>query len=353
VLVFSKKPLFFKKREEFSFFLKKENSWLILWLGLFSFFFVFSLFKNSPSKSQFSSPKQKLISLKEINLLSQKDDYFLKNFFLKPENSFISQLNFINQPILSNKNNLISLTLFKQSFGKEKENVLHYRVKRGDTLYGIAKKFSISLNNLLNLNNLRKNSLLREGQEIIISSVSGILYQIQEGESLEKIAEKFHLKKEDLLKFNNLTEEEVRAKKVIVIPGKHSLGIKKEKEKKTSLSVIKGYFSLPTTGWIIKKIPKENAVIFNNLCQTPVFSSNEGLVIEKKIGWNKGYGNYLIIRHPNGTKTFYASLGKIYVSLGDYLKKREKIALTGNNTLEKKKCFLYFAIEGAKNPFLD
>ena len=56
-------------------------------------------------------------------------------------------------------------------------------------------------------------------------------YYIAEGSS-NRAYIRFSLglkEKEDLLKFNNLTEEEVRAKKVIVIPGKHSLGVKREK----------------------------------------------------------------------------------------------------------------------------
>jgi LysM repeat protein len=44
-----------------------------------------------------------------------------------------------------------------------------HEVRPGDTLYGIAGEYGITLNQLLRLNNLNRNATLRPGQKILIS----------------------------------------------------------------------------------------------------------------------------------------------------------------------------------------
>ena len=50
---------------------------------------------------------------------------------------------------------------------KKKSNENLYKVKKGDTLYSISKKFNISLDDLMKLNNLDTKGL-RIGQRIIV-----------------------------------------------------------------------------------------------------------------------------------------------------------------------------------------
>jgi len=49
-----------------------------------------------------------------------------------------------------------------------KPSTVIYRVKRGDSLYEIAKKYGVGLNDLLSANKLRKNSKLYVGKKIVI-----------------------------------------------------------------------------------------------------------------------------------------------------------------------------------------
>lgn len=44
----------------------------------------------------------------------------------------------------------------------------------------------------------------------------------------------------------------------------------------------------------------------------------------------RGYGNYLVIRHPNGLETIYGHLSKTIVNPNDYVKAGQPIALGGN-----------------------
>jgi len=47
------------------------------------------------------------------------------------------------------------------------ESGLKYRVRRGDSLAGIAKRFGIALNDMLDWNSL-ESSLIRPGQELFV-----------------------------------------------------------------------------------------------------------------------------------------------------------------------------------------
>ena len=61
---------------------------------------------------------------------------------------------------------------------------------------------------------------------------------------------------------------------------------------------------------------------------TAVRASCGGTVI--RTGWMGGYGNCILIQHPDGRVTRYAHLSKILVSPGQSVKQNDKIALSGN-----------------------
>lgn len=61
----------------------------------------------------------------------------------------------------------------------------------------------------------------------------------------------------------------------------------------------------------------------------PVVAAETGKVIISK--YNKGgYGNYIIIKHDNGTQTVYGHLSSRLKDVGNEVKKGELIALSGN-----------------------
>ncbi len=45
-----------------------------------------------------------------------------------------------------------------------------HKVKKGETLYGISKKYNISVDKLIEINNLKKNPQLLAGQQIKLVS---------------------------------------------------------------------------------------------------------------------------------------------------------------------------------------
>ena len=92
-----------------------------------------------------------------------------------------------------------------------------YIVKKGDTLYGIAKKFGLSVNELKNYNNLKSNSL-SIGQKINIPSNEKKTYVVKSGDTLYKISKSNGISVSDLMSLNNLNNSNLSIGQVLVLP---------------------------------------------------------------------------------------------------------------------------------------
>lgn len=86
----------------------------------------------------------------------------------------------------------------------------YYIVKKGDTLYGIASKYGINVNDLKNANNLTSNNL-SVGMSLIIPNSNDVpdldsdYYIVKAGDSLYKIANKYGMSVSELKELNNLS----------------------------------------------------------------------------------------------------------------------------------------------------
>ncbi len=234
-----------------------------------------------------------------------------------------------------------------------REGLLIYKVQKGDNLSRIAANFGISLNTILWANENIKARLLSPGQEIVILPVTGVLHQIKEGDTLESIVSQYGVSKEKILRANpNLIPAKLSEVSSIIIP--ESRPLRSDSSALYNLPSLPGYFSIPTTGWNWGRLHNYNAVDIANACGTLIYAAAEGLVVEaQEFGWNDGYGIYLVIEHPNGTKTKYTHNQKNLVSFGDYVTKGDQIALIGNTgkTDGPTGCHLHFEVYGARNPF--
>jgi len=98
-----------------------------------------------------------------------------------------------------------------------------YIVKSGDTLYSIARKFGISVNELKDKNNLSSNTL-SIGQilniptsELIVPEIKDT-YTVKSGDTLYSIARKFNITVDELKQANNLITNTLSINQELVIP---------------------------------------------------------------------------------------------------------------------------------------
>ncbi len=64
---------------------------------------------------------------------------------------------------------------------------------------------------------------------------------------------------------------------------------------------------------------------------TPVYATADGVVEFARSGFNGGYGHMVKIDHSFGFKTYYAHLDRLIVKRGDFVKKGQIIAYSGNS----------------------
>ena len=93
---------------------------------------------------------------------------------------------------------------------------IDYTVKKGDSLYKIARTYNTSVSNLLTLNNLA-NANLAIGQKIKIPVVKSNTYTVKKGDSLYSIASKLNTSVETIKNKNNLKSNTLQIGQVLKI----------------------------------------------------------------------------------------------------------------------------------------
>ena len=126
---------------------------------------------------------------------------------------------------LKSMNNLSSNTLSigqKLIIGKTTYSNV-YTVKKGDTLYSIARNYNTTVDEIKKANNLSSNSL-SIGQELVIptksenQTVSTQTYTVKKGDTLYNIAKNFNTTVTDIKKLNNLNSNILSVGQKLIIP---------------------------------------------------------------------------------------------------------------------------------------
>lgn len=195
---------------------------------------------------------------------------------------------------------------------RREEELLTYTVEDGDTLSSIAKNFGISVGDILEAND-KGSSLIKPGEELAILPVT---------------------------KSGGAAVSSAVAQAPPVSDG--------------------GYFIRPVKGgWNWGAVHDSGympAVDISSACGSSVYAAAEGKVV--RVGnpayYNSGYGGYIVISHPDGTRTLYAHNSENKVGVGDEVSQGEVIALVGNTglTYGSTGCHVHFGVSGTSNPFI-
>ena len=211
----------------------------------------------------------------------------------------------------------------------------NYTVKSGDNITRISKKFGLSnISTLIAVNNISNARKLQVGEVLKIPSTDGLVHTVAKNESLTGIASKYGVSMETLLDVNDLSTSVLKAGQNIFIPGarldsyslKMALGelFKCPITAKWRLSSPYGYRADPFTG--VRKF--HTGMDLAAPTGTPVKASLDGKVVA--VSYNQVYGNYVIISHINGYQTLYAHLHTATVKVGQRLNQGDKLGLVGS-----------------------
>jgi len=231
-----------------------------------------------------------------------------------------------------------------------------YVVRKGDNLSSIAKMFGVSVNTILWANDMRA-STLKEGQQLVILPVTGVKYKIKTGDTLKSIATRYKADIDEIVAYNELDPlAKLEVGLEIMIPDAEIVIPKATPSYSTPLRggggpTLAGYYMRPTTGRKTQGLHGYNGVDLASPAGSPIVASAAGTVIIVKTGgWNGGYGNYIVVKHGNGTQTLYAHNNRNLVSVGDYVSQGQSIGTVGS-TGKSTGSHLHFEVRGAANPF--
>ncbi len=220
--------------------------------------------------------------------------------------------------------------------------------------------FNVSVNTILWANDLSSRSTLQTGQTLVILPVTGITHTVKSNETIQSIAKKYKADVTDILNFNDLTlSSQLQVGDQIIIPDAELSSGSTATNAKSTVSYsgpyYAGYFSCPAPGArLTQKIHGHNGVDLAAPVGTPLYAAAGGTVIINRDNgaWNGGYGNFVVIQHPNGTQTLYSHMQRAVVSAGVAVSKGQMVGYIGMSGLTTGP-HVHFEVRGAKNPFAD
>ena len=128
---------------------------------------------------------------------------------------------------ICNDNNIADMNLIKagETINIEK---LGYKVEKGDNLYQISKKLGLTVEILKDLNNIEDINRISEGQML---EIPGFLYEVKSSDTLTKISKSVGVCVEDLKKINNLESDLIHmGQKIVVIYNNSDYTVSEDKK---------------------------------------------------------------------------------------------------------------------------
>ena len=217
--------------------------------------------------------------------------------------------------------------------------VQHYAIAGGDTLYGIAEKYGVTLDDLAYANGIDDEStVLHTGNDIVIPPGRGALYTVKDGDTVPAIAQKFKVDPAAIMSYNRLYFEQQQnfaPGKTIFVPGAAVPAMKRLTANRfiappggDKLPAHTGRLSWPVNGVITQYFWwGHTGVDIAAPYGTPLRSSDDGIVVAT--GWVAVGGLRVCVQHGGGFKTCYYHTSAVYVSPGDVVKRGQIIAAIG------------------------
>ena len=235
---------------------------------------------------------------------------------------FPEQENFTDQEAAPVADGYVSTVTFKD-----------YTVRKGDTVSGIASRAGLrNFGTLLSVNNIDNARRISAGQVLRVPSTDGLLYTVKKNETLAGIAAAHNVSVTALLDANDLTQEILAVGQKLFIPGASLSSFELRKALgELFIYPIRGRLTSP---FGYRKDPFTGVRSFHSGIDlaaptgTAVKATLDGKIAET--GFNRIFGNYVIITHDRGYQSLYGHLSAIYVKRGQYVTQGTAVGAVGN-----------------------
>lgn len=232
---------------------------------------------------------------------------------------------------------------------------IRYTVKKGDTLYDIARKYDTTVQSIKESNNIR-GEIIHPGDVLYLPNTgrgggeenriyANIIHEVQPGDALYNIARKYGVDLDTIKGANNLKTDKIVIGQNLVIPFEQRIN-------SGQFNLQKGAFIWPITGRITSYFGWRNDPIARSSdfhqgldIAAPVGkeiqAASSGKVV--KSGWVTGFGKTLVIDHGDGVETLYAHNSSLLVRVGEQVYAGQIIARAGS-TGKSTGSHLHFAV---------
>lgn len=212
-----------------------------------------------------------------------------------------------------------------------------YRVQKNDTYEKIAQKFDLNVDSILLVNYITRNKVLKAGATLEIPNQNGRLIKVRNNDSIFKIANRYGVKWEKIVDSNKLESSMIYPGQKLFIPG--------SKMTKYEWNVFyKIDFIWPVRGRLTSRFGARidpftgtygfhSGIDIKKTKGAKIKAAKDGKVVY--VGWQKVYGNFVMIKHKDKTMSIYAHLSKydvkknMWVKQGDYI---GRVGSTGRST---------------------
>ncbi|GAI18365.1 unnamed protein product, partial [marine sediment metagenome] len=127
----------------------------------------------------------------------------------------VAETKIVNQAVVDKKNDNINNNISQP----ENAEPIVYTVKSGDNLWNISRKYGVSVEVIVDINNFRDKDFLSLGQKLQIPAIGGgvsnsnqkqeptiITYTVVKGDTLWSISQRYDVKMTSIISVNNLKE---------------------------------------------------------------------------------------------------------------------------------------------------
>lgn len=210
-------------------------------------------------------------------------------------------------------------------------SVTEHIVRKGETLYAIARIYGSSVAALAASNNLADPDLIFPGQRLKIPPSGGVVHRVERGDTLWQIAQDYGISLTALQEANpGLNPRNLAVGAEVIVPGvARSLSSRQA-----------GGMSLawPVSGRISSGYGWRGGRMHYGLDiaapqGSTVVAAAPGRVVSA--GWNGGYGRMVLLEHDRNLRTLYAHCSSLLVKPGQQVQRGQaiaKVGATGNAT---------------------
>ena len=294
-------------------------------------------FNTSVDKlKQLNNLTSNVLSIGQEIIIVESENIPTKTYTVQKGDSLWSIANKFNTTIndLRRLNNLTSdtLTIGQQlqiPTSEEIPSTITYTVQKGDSLWNIANKYNTTVNEIISLNNLTSNTL-QIGQQLLIPTTiqnpdtSETTYIVKKGDSLWTIANKYNITVDELKRANNLNSNILTIGQELIIPNTDRTSESESDSTESTYQVKKG-----DSLWLIAK--KYNTTVtelidynqletinlkINDTLKIPNIRNNHYIVQKGDTLWNIASSHNLSVqelKQLNDLKDNSVTIGQILI----------------------------------------